>query len=249
MKFRNKVVLITGASGGIGQTLAKSFSKEGAILALVGRDKNKTSDIAKQTGAVYFSTLDITDPNNCKKIIEDIYEQTDSLDVLVNNAGAMFRGDITETSDEDWLHLFDINVHSVFYLSREAIRLMREQKIRGSIVQIASNSALSGRKGHIAYATTKGAVVQMTRCMALDCASDKIRINAVCPGATDTSMPMSKHPVQMTREKLIENCRNSIPLQRMATPEEIAPAVLFLASEDSSYITGTTLSVDGGTSA
>ncbi|MEG1799892.1 MAG: SDR family oxidoreductase, partial [Synergistaceae bacterium] len=137
---------------------------------------------------------------------------------------------------------------AVFYLSRESIRVMRENKIQGSIVQIASNSALRGRKAHVAYATTKGAVVQMTKCMALDCAADGIRVNAVCPGATDTSMPMSKHTTQITRAQLIENCKRDIPLQRMAEPSEIAQSVLFISSGDAAYITGTTLSVDGGTS-
>ena len=116
-------------------------------------------------------------------------------------------------------------------------------------MQVASNSALSGRKGHIAYATTKGAVVQMTRCMALDCAADGIRINAICPGTTDTSMPMSKHAAPISRETLIENCRLNVPMQRMADPLEIVRPTLFLASGDSSYMTGTTLSVDGGTTA
>lgn len=249
MKFLRKVVLITGASGGIGQALAKGFSREGATLALIGRNKEKTEDIARRTGAAYYSTLDITNPGNCRKIVNDVFQLTGSLDVVVNNAGAMFRGDVAETPDDEWLKLFDINVHAVFYLSREAIRIMRESKIRGNIVQVASNSALSGRKGHIAYATTKSAVVQMARCMALDCAADGIRVNAVCPGATDTAMPMSKHSSPMSRERLLENCRFSIPLQRMAEPNEVVQSILFLASDDSSYVTGTTLSVDGGTTA
>lgn len=241
--------MITGASGGIGQALANGFAKEGAVLALVGRDKERTESIAKKVGAVYYSTLDITKSDNCKKIIEEVYDVTGSLDVIINNAGAMFRGDIADTPDDQWLNLFDINVHAVFYLSREAIKLMRKHNIKGNIVQVASNSALSGRKGHIAYATTKGAVVQMTRCMALDCAADGIRINAICPGATDTSMPMSKHPLPISRETLLENCRLNVPMQRMADPLEIVNPALFLASEDSSYMTGTTLSVDGGTTA
>ncbi|MEG1824064.1 MAG: SDR family oxidoreductase [Cloacibacillus sp.] len=249
MKFLNKTVLITGASGGIGRALAKGFAREGAAVALVGRDKERTAEVARCCGAVYHSTLDITDPANCKKIIQDVYKLAGGLDVLINNAGAMFRGDIADTPDEEWLKLFDINVHAVFYLSKEAIKVMREHHIKGNIVHIASNSALGGRKGHIAYATTKGAVVQMARCMALDCAVDQIRVNAVCPGATDTSMPMSKHGIEMTRERLIENCRLTIPMQRMAAPEEVVSAVLFIASEESSYITGTTLSVDGGTTA
>ena len=249
LRFLRKVVMITGASGGIGQALAKGFAREGATIALVGRNKERTEEIARRTGAVYHSTLEITKSENCKKIIDDVFNLTGSLDVLVNNAGAMFRGDVVDTPDDEWLKLFDINVHAVFYLSREDILLMREHKIAGNIVQVASNSALSGRKGHIAYATTKGAVVQMTRCMALDCASDGIRINAVCPGATDTAMPMSKHSAPISRERLLENCRQSIPLQRIADPEEVVRSILFLASEDSSYVTGTTLSVDGGTTA
>lgn len=249
LRFGGKVVLLTGASGGIGQALARGFAREGATLALVGRDEERTKNIANETSAAYQCTLDITNSENCKKIVEDIFNKTGSLDVVVNNAGAMFRGDVVDTPDDQWLRLFDINVHAVFYLSREAVRIMRRHNIKGNIVQVASNSALSGRKGHVAYATTKGAVVQITRCLALDCATDGIRINAICPGTTNTSMPMSKHTTPMSEELLLEACRQNIPMQRMAEPSEVVAPILFLASDESSYMTGTTLSVDGGTTA
>ena len=249
VRFSGKVVLITGASGGIGRELAKGFAGEGAVLALVGRDPERTEVIGGLVRAGFTSTLDITKSENCSVLLREVRERLGGVDVLVNNAGGMVRGDITQTGDGEWMDLFGINVHAPFFLCRELIRSLRAEGRRGAIVNIASVLGLKGKKGHIAYCATKGALVQMTRCMALDCAADGIRVNAVCPGTTDTSMIVSKHRVPMTREQVLENCRNTIPLMRPGEPAEIAAAVMFLASDAASYVTGAVLPADGGASA
>ena len=249
MQFQEKIVLLTGASGGIGKAIAESFAAEGARLALVGRNSLRTEETASATGAEYFSTIDITKPENCRELVRDVAFRLGSVDVLVNNAGGIARGNTAEVTEKEWFELFDINVHAPFFLSQEAIRIMQNQQNKGVIVNISSVLGLRGKKEHIIYCTTKGALIQMTRSMALDCAEQGIRINAVCPGTTDTPMPLSKHKAPMTHELLLENSVRMIPLKRPADPVEIAKTVLFLASDSASYITGTTLSVDGGVSA
>lgn len=249
MDFNGKVVVITGASGGIGGAAARMFAAAGAELALIGRSKERLAAVVEETHAGFSSSADITKSENCRAVLDETVKKYGRIDVLVNCAGAICRTDVADTTDEDWYRLFDINVHAVFFLSREAIKIMRKQKTRGSIVNIASNLGLTGRINSTAYASTKGAVVQMTRCMALDCGKDGIRVNAVCPGMTDTAMPMSMHLTPMTHEKLVANAVTGIPLQRMATPDEVANVILFVASDDASYMTGVPISVDGGVTA
>jgi meso-butanediol dehydrogenase/(S,S)-butanediol dehydrogenase/diacetyl reductase len=246
MRFENQVVLITGASGGIGVALAKAFAAEGARLAVVGRDPARTQAVAEASGAFLASTADITDSGACARLVQEVAEKGGGLDVLVNNAGAIVRGDVTDTTDDQWRQVMRVNVDASFFLSREAIRCMRRQGRGGAIVLVSSINGLVGRKTLVAYSASKGALIQMTQSLALDCAQDGIRVNAVCPGATDTPMPFSQHAVPVTREQMAERWKTLIPLQRMAQPEEIARSILFLASREASYITGTSLAVDGG---
>jgi meso-butanediol dehydrogenase/(S,S)-butanediol dehydrogenase/diacetyl reductase len=246
MRFENKVVLLTGASGGIGLATANLFAAEGARLAVVGRDPQRTTSAADQTGAFMASTADITNPKICSQLVRDVFEKGGGLDVLVNNAGMIVRADTAETTDEQWRQIMAVNLDAPFFLSREAIRVMRRQKQGGAIVHVSSINGVIGRKTLMAYSASKGALIQMTQSMALDCAEDNIRVNAVCPGVTDTPMPFSKHAAPITREEMAERWKQLVPLQRMADPEEIGRAILFLASSDASYITGTNLMVDGG---
>lgn len=246
MRFTDKIVLLTGASGGIGAATAKLFAEEGARLAVVGRDPQRTKAVAKQSGAFLASTADITDSQVCCKLIREVTEKGGGLDVLVNNAGMIVRADTTDTTDDQWRQIMAVNLDAPFFLSREAIRVMRRQRQGGAIVHVSSINGVIGRKTLMAYSASKGALIQMTQSMALDCAEDNIRVNTVCPGATDTPMPFSNHAVPVTREEMADRWTQLVPLQRMAAPEEIGRAILFLASSDASYITGTNLMVDGG---
>lgn len=246
MRFKNKVVLLTGASGGIGTATAKRFAGEGARLAVVGRDPERTAAIAEETNAFFTSTADITDSAVCSQLVREVCEKGGGLDVLVNNAGMIVRADTVETTDDQWRRVMAINVDAPFFLSREAIRQMRRQNRGGAIVHVSSINGFIGRKTLAAYCTSKGALIQMAQAMALDCAEDNIRVNAVSPGATDTPMPFSKHPVPVTREEMDVRWKQQIPMQRMGDPDEVAQAILFLSSAEASYITGTNLMVDGG---
>ncbi|MCF8074618.1 MAG: SDR family oxidoreductase [Desulfotignum sp.] len=246
MRFKDKVILLTGASGGIGKATAKCMAQEGGLLALVGRDPHRTREVAGQTGAFYHSTADITRSETCGQIIQEIVAARGRLDVLINNAGAIVRADICDTTDEQWRSIMAINVDAPFFLARQAVQVMRNCGKGGAIVNVSSINGFVGRETLVAYSTSKGAVIQMTQSMALDCAKDNIRVNAVCPGATDTPMPFSQHENPVTREQMAQVWKEKIPLQRMGTPEEIARSIAFLASSDAGYLTGTSLMVDGG---
>ena len=246
MRFKDQIILLTGASGGIGRAAAACLAKEGGQLALVGRNPDRTREVARQTSAFYHSTADITRSDNCSQIIQEIVDIKGRLDVLINNAGAIVRADICDTTDEQWRAVMAINVDAPFFLAREAVKVMRECGCGGAIVNVSSINGFVGRETLMAYSTSKGAVIQMTQSMALDCAKDNIRVNAVCPGATDTAMPFSQHQQPVTREQMSQVWKDKIPLQRMGTPDEIARTIAFLASSDASYITGTSLMVDGG---
>lgn len=245
MRFKDKVVVITGGSSGIGAAAAKAFSEEGAKVVITGRDAERTKAVVDACGAVHFGLGDITDPAYCAAFLDEVLEIGGGIDVLVNGAGMIVRGDVTETTDKQWFDQLNVNVNAVFFMSREAIRRMRA-KGSGAIVNISSTCGLVGSKGLSAYCATKGALVQMTQAMALDCATDGIRINAVCPGATDTPMLFSAHAKKPSRAEMEDVQVRTVPMQRMATPDEVVQAILFLASADAGYITGASLPVDGG---
>jgi NAD(P)-dependent dehydrogenase (short-subunit alcohol dehydrogenase family) len=245
MRFKDKVVVITGGSSGIGAAAAKAFSGEGAKVALTGRDAERTKGVARECGAIHFGLGDITDPVYCAGFLDEVREIGGNIDVLVNGAGMIVRGDVTETTDKQWFDQLDVNVTAVFFMSREAIRRMRPRR-SGAIVNVSSTCGLVGSKGLAAYCATKGALIQMTQAMALDCATDDIRINAVCPGATDTPMLFSAHAKIPSRSEMEQVQVETVPMQRMGTPDEVVRAILFLASTEAGYITGASLPVDGG---
>ena len=245
MRFRDRVVLVTGASSGIGAATAAAFAREGARVAVTGRDAVRTERVAREVGAVAFELGDICDPGCCRELVGRVASQEGRLDVLVNNAGTIVREDAADTTDEQWRQTMAVNVDAVFYMSREALKVMRRQGA-GAVVNLSSTCGLVGSRGLTAYCASKGAVSLMTQAMALDCAEDGVRVNAVCPGATDTPMLFSAHRMRPTRAEMDEVQCRTVPMQRMARPEEVTAAILFLASDEASYITGALLPVDGG---
>ena len=229
MDFSGKVVLLTGATSGIGEEIARHFARQGAHLVLSGRRPLPSALLADlQAAGAPLSEFG-------------------RLDILVNNAGILFRGDALACTDEEWDRTMATNVTAAFRMSRAALRVMVPRR-QGAIVNIASDWGLVGARGAVAYGVSKGALIQMTRSMALDHARAGIRVNAVCPGDTDTSMLDSAMP-QAARDARLKALGEAIPMGRVAGREEIARAVCFLASEDASFITGATLAVDGGNSA
>lgn len=245
MRFQDKVVLVTGGSSGIGAAAVEAFAAEGARVALTGRDPDRTRGVAEKNQAVHHAVGDISDSAFCRQVIDQLVAAAGRIDVLVNNAGIIVREDAVHTTDEQWLKTMNVNANGVFFMSREALRKMRKQG-SGAIVNVSSTCGLVGCKGLTAYCAGKGAVSLMTQAMALDVASDQIRVNAVCPGATDTPMLFSAHKAQPSRQDMEGTQEESVPLGRMARPEEVVKAILFLSSDEASYISGALLPVDGG---
>lgn len=249
MTRSSKVVVVTGATSGIGEAVARAFAAAKASIVLVGRDAVRGQGVLesiKKLGCQAELMLgDVTSSSFANVVIDSTIERFGKVSVLVNSAGIIRRGNALETSDDDWRQTFDANVSGVFYFSRAAVKAMKEAG-GGSIVNISSNVGLVGCPGLAAYCASKGAVVLLTKAMALDHAKDKICINAICPGAVDTPMLVSGHHKSIKAGEVLERNAAAIPQGRVATPQEIASLTLYLASEDAGHITGVALPIDGG---
>ncbi|WP_287261291.1 SDR family NAD(P)-dependent oxidoreductase [Mesorhizobium sp.] len=247
--YSKKVVVITGATSGIGEAVVEGFAATGASLVLVGRDRERgqraLESVQKLNCQAELMLGDVTDSAFANQVIQSTVESFGKISVLINSAGIIRRGSAVETSDDDWRQTFEANVNGVFYFSRAAVKAMRTTG-GGSIVNIASNVGLVGCSGLVAYCASKGAVVLLTRAMALDHAKEQISINAVCPGAVDTPMLVSAHSKPVTADEVLQRNVGSIPQGRVATPKEIASLTLYLASEEARHITGVALPIDGG---
>ena len=253
MRFKGKVVLVTGSTTGIGEACARVFAESDAAVMVCGRNEPRGRKVVQAIraagGRAEFTAVDVRAAGACDRLVSDTIERLGGLDVLVNNAGILYSATALDTTDEQWLDTMAVNVNALFYLSRAAIRHMK-QKGGGAIVNIASEWGLNGEPNHVAYCASKGAVVQITRCMALDHARDNIRVNSVCPGEIHTQMVddiLAKKGGDLQRN--LQELAAGIPLRRLASPSEVAWCVQFLASDRASYVTGANLPVDGGNDA
>ena len=253
MIFAGKVVLVTGSTTGIGEACAHAFAESGASVMVSGRHEQRgravVDAIRAAGGSAQFTEADLRAAGACERLVGDTIEGLGRLDVLVNNAGILYTANAPETSDEQWLDTMAVNVNALFYLSRAAVKHMSRSG-GGAIVNVASEWGLNGEVNHVAYCASKGAVVQITRCMALDHARDNIRVNSVCPGEIHTRMVddiLAKRGGDMSHH--LRDLAAGIPMRRLAHPMEVARCVHFLASDLASYVTGTNLSVDGGNDA
>jgi NAD(P)-dependent dehydrogenase (short-subunit alcohol dehydrogenase family) len=244
--LEGKVAVITGGASGIGLAIARLFAREGATVCIV--DTNETAGkaaIREIEGRAIFETADVTKAADCERVVERALREFGAIHVLVNNAGIIRRATVVELSEEDWDRLMAVNVKSIFLLSRLIIPIMAKAG-GGAIVNMASGWGLAGGLRAAAYCASKGAVVLLTKAMAIDHGPQNIRVNCICPGDTDTNM--LRHEAYQLGEDEARFLASSAqrPLGRLGRPEEIAQAALYLASDASSFVTGTALVVDGG---
>jgi len=253
MSFTGKVVLVTGSTTGIGEACARVFAESGAAVMVCGRNAERGRRVADSIraagGIAEHVALDLRAAGACERLVADTLERLGGLDVLVNNAGILYTANALETTDAQWLDTMAVNVNALFYMSRAAVKHMKTAG-KGAIVNVASEWGLNGEPNHVAYCASKGAVVQITRCMALDHARDNIRVNSVCPGEIHTRMVddiLAKRGGDIATN--LRELAAGIPMRRLAHPIEVARCVHFLASDLASYVTGANLSVDGGNDA
>jgi NAD(P)-dependent dehydrogenase (short-subunit alcohol dehydrogenase family) len=242
------VVLVTGASSGIGAAIAIAFAEDGWDVMAAGRDEGRLEEVADVSERIVTWTGELGESEDCDELIADTIDEFGQLDCLVNNAGVFVRADAGQTTDAEWRYTMAINLDVPFYLSRAALpHLLRSE---GSIVNIASDWGLNGGERAAAYCASKGGIVLLTKAMAKDHAPDGLRVNAVCPGDVDTPMLAADADEQgIDLDEYLEAAAEAIPNGRVATPEEVASLTLFLASDMASHISGAAIPIDGGANA
>jgi NAD(P)-dependent dehydrogenase (short-subunit alcohol dehydrogenase family) len=249
MRLANQSVLITGGTSGIGEATALLFAREGGRVAITGRDETRgqrvVEAIVKNGSHAIFVRTDVRKTSDCQKAVDETIRAFGRVDILFNNAGVFYSHDTTECSEEEWDEQIDTNLKGTFLMSKAALPGMIAQR-HGVIINNSSGWGIVGGDKAVAYCASKGGVVLMTKAMAIDHGRQGIRVNCICPGDVET--PMLPQDAKMRGLKwgdYIAGCANR-PLGRVGTADEIAKAVLFLATDDSSFMTGAALVVDGG---
>jgi NAD(P)-dependent dehydrogenase (short-subunit alcohol dehydrogenase family) len=245
-RLQGKIGIVTGAGSGIGRACAIALAREGARVALVGRRKDRVESLAEEIGdSALAIAADVSKPGEIRRLLNETVSRFGGLTFLLNNAGVLHVGNAEQITEEQWDHTFNVNVRAVWLLSRAALPQMR-QAGGGSIINVASTLGMVGARNRAAYAASKGAVVLLTKGMAIDHGHDNIRVNAICPSFVETELTAAvldkaPDPAAVRRERTAAH-----PLGRLGQPEDIAGLAVYLASDESSWVTGAALPVDGG---
>ncbi|MHA2108234.1 MAG: SDR family NAD(P)-dependent oxidoreductase [Candidatus Hodarchaeales archaeon] len=250
LSLETRVAVITGGAAGIGLSTAKLLAKMGATIALLDVNESRGHEAIKEIRKIgvqaKFYLCDVTKDTQCQKTVAAIVNDFERIDILFNNAGVIVRKNAVELQENEWDLVINVNLKAIFLLSRHVLPIMIKQGNGGSIVNTGSGWGLKGGPNAVAYCAAKGGVVNMTRAMAIDHGKHEIRVNCICPGDTDTEL-LRGEAVQLNQDmkEFMEEAAER-PLKRVGRPLDIAHTVLYLVSDLSSWVTGTTIVVDGG---
>jgi meso-butanediol dehydrogenase / (S,S)-butanediol dehydrogenase / diacetyl reductase len=245
MRMAGKTAIVTGGGSGIGKAIAAAFAREGAQVVICGREARKLEQAVTEIGPQCLAVAaDVSHTDDINSLVGQTVRKFKQLDILVNNAGILLPGTAESLTNDQWERTYNTNVRAVWQLSRAALPHMRKAG-KGSIINIASVLSSLGARNRVAYAASKGAVLAMSRAMALDHAEENIRINCICPGIVETEMVATFNLDEKARQQRIA----AHPMGRFGQPEDIAGLAVFLATDEASWITGAAFPADGGYSA